>query len=590
MIFAWMRRISILHLLGVLLAVVWVLGRFYGPYTWRGVNWGIRDFDFPGVPLVIDGDTVVVFQPDQTFTILELKSGKVLQRGKPYPGGEPWIQRTHGGDAGRIVGNLVLLLKNGSFRAVYSKLNGEMLLDSPDVVIGYQHKVSGKYLFLADRDKWLTAVNSESAAVRLLGKYEGYDYGNGRIYGIACRDGGDEGRCVRSVDPDNGKVEWEVEVEGDGWSNAFLFEGTVHLLTSSPTATSLPLPSISEEGERLPDVHPGSEHYDTIMQAYIAQSGHGVQERVKLPNPGFPLPGNAMILMSYVSNSDLGGGVYWGGISRDWHQVRRHHVIDYIDDTHTWERRINCVDIATAMGRERGLEYLPKILQCRFVANDDILVYSTNQGKVEAIDRLTGGSLWLYSFPRSLWPLWNARHDSGLSNLSMRKWEKNARRKVYPREQFKPHELLRLGWVSVFYDEERMFYDADLAPEGMLGVSARDEPGPAHPPYTLDPDPVIFDDTGVALAAVLCRLVIVSPLVGMGIFVLCIARRRYYFRYIFFLLLLVVFDVTVIYYFGLYSRSTFSKMLPAINFAFLALVLSLLAHRKTPKTAPPAQE
>lgn len=201
------------------------------------------------------------------------------------------------------------------------------------------------------------------------------------------------------------------------------------------------------------------------------------------------------------------------------------------------------------------------------MVGDKYLVYSTNSGKVECIERETGRSAWIYSCSRSSKNTWQNETSFFRPRLSIANWWERA------------------PWIrrtEVFYESEKKMLDADLSIRNMLGVSAAGEE-PAHLPVTFDPNPPSMDFPGIHRAALACTVLPYTAFVALW---LTLSRRLEPRRRIVILVILLVLNAWAFYSYGRYSEAAFSNLSSAMLLSCAGLAVNLL--RLVWRKGPPA--
>ena len=278
-------------------------------------------------------------------------------------------------------------------------------------------------------------------------------------------------------------------------------------------------------------------------------------------------------------------------ITPDPDLLGEHIVLLYDDGSRRWDRRINCLDGNYELfGTEDSGIALWSIFFYRseftFAVSDKHLVYSTNAGKVECVERATGRSAWVYSYSRNTGSLWTGDYSFFKPRFSIAHWWSDARLDSI---HFYKDNASLLGRVKaglmdgkMFYDKDSRILDTDLSLKWMLGVSAKGE-APSHPPVTFDPNRPSLDFPEAGRIATLCRILSFTVFVALW---LAVSRRVRFRSRVIFLCCILFLNAWAIYSYGRYSETTLLGMTRAFHWACFGLVVNCLRRYYSWAIAP----
>lgn len=512
-------------LAGMFMIAIGVAGIILGLPLGLPNVWGPRGGNIE-VPIAIVDDFLVVLQPDSSLTFLDIETGAVLARGKSI------ADRIAPFSLREMIGSQNFVLLKGYFgkSAVFDRRTGEFVME----------------LFAN-----ATATAPDGDRVFVL----------------------EWPFIVRCFDSANFALLWAQGVNLTSYSRLVL-DGQVLCVVPEEDGEIL---RFSDAGEILPPVQSGTDLYEKIQAICeieaagrykpgdLFQSAERMRklfEKSEWPSSVEAVPENGLAAVFYDKN--WSGGVFNREIS----------TLCFADDATHWERRL-----AFSLKRRSGYS---------FAANKRFLIYSSEYGRIECVDRASGASVWIYGFPRRIWVEWN--RPTRFSRFSILNWweedKKEGRRFLFQSAKEKDGFLwrYRAGVGINYYTSAKADYDRDLSRDELLGVRDFDAAEPARPPGNVDPNPVPFDTSGATTAAIVCWCAV------LGLPLAFWYRRRGRNRRSVLLALTAVFVVNaaVFILFGRYSRAVFFflgfEMI--ITYFFFALILMNLKPSASNDDAP----
>ena len=545
----------------------------------------VRPYLYFEVPVATDGDRVYFFQRGRSLTVLDIETGEVLLRGEP-------MQPDSNSTAGKleVVGNW--LRTDGH---LIDKRDGKVVAEEGRSLWA-EPQVGKKYLVSAsDGDGVLQAFDMESGGVRTLatiGKYGSFAVRDEDVFLVSYQGEGNPAIFQR-LDLPTGEVRWSRQVPVTIYHLEFA-EDTVYAVPFSvrrDLAEEKMILAFALDGTPKPDVLPGQKLYRELTEAFSASWERAgdyaktralARERLGHEHVFSPrlFPDGAMAgYMCLAPRKEE--YAEWG--PADAPDGTRRAILLFDDDDTHWERRINSVEYNQRIkkrfeSREAPRDRLSSFfhLECDFALDDVCLIYSTNTGKVECIERSSGRSRWIYSYSRNSWHLWHEEFPFFRPRFSIANWWSDSRLRAGLTSPEKLGLIGKIGWAlrdgRIFYDEDREVLDLDMSQELALGVSARGEE-PSHPPAIFDPNPPSLDFPETDRVAFLCRVLPYATLVALW---LMITRRAGLGRRALFICLILLVQAWGIYSYGRYSAATLRTMVWAMHWTYMALVVSSL--------------
>jgi hypothetical protein len=359
--------------------------------------------------LALDGDRIHFFQPGYSLTTLDLATGRVLLRG---PSARPDMDWTSG--SMRIMGNLI-----ASNDFIVDKRDGKAY--TTEWRRGRDYLRGNLFYFLNGRaNVTLDTIDIETGEMRTLadvGTTGDFLIEGDRLF-VLEKKFSKQSSALHSWNLRGGEEFWRpVDTR---YGHLLMLYGTLYVLPWLPSRDKPitdPFMAFTPSGEILPDVTPAEERHKKVSDLYFnrtsAREGY-YDEAQKLLNKRFEnrydfirnsalLPGHAAAGCAFLFGNDE-TEQKWSdpqGLSRK--------ILLYADDTVRWERRINCLQYAerlekpTWIGSTTYYSFEPDL---NYLATEKYLLYSTNNGKVECIEKASGRSAWIYSYSRFSLPSW----------------------------------------------------------------------------------------------------------------------------------------------------------------------------------------
>lgn len=203
----------------------------------------------------------------------------------------------------------------------------------------------------------------------------------------------------------------------------------------------------------------------------------------------------------------LAGGYAWmdtGYFTQSAEDKLQSCRLHFRDDRHSWSGTVNCVDDLMAYARFEEMPLFP----FRIGLNDRVVVYATDSGKMECLDRETGRSRWIYVFPRVFYENSPSIGDRYAGFQTEIDWETRSRKTTLPKTYFMDEQSVRDDELSL----------ADVRPFTVDG-----DPLPPTTRIAVDPGPILAPGE-LGLIRVLAWLPLPATLAAGAALILAIRR------------------------------------------------------------------
>lgn len=218
----------------------------------------------------------------------------------------------------------------------------------------------------------------------------------------------------------------------------------------------------------------------------------------------------------------------------------------YRDDAHSWSGTIRAVDKLLTLEAGRGAITLFAI-----AGDEKHIVYASNSGRMECLDRVTGRSKWIYVFPMFY-----------VDYIADAGWKQ--------KERFTLEAKYTYG---AFFTQRAAYCDNDLDAQGVLPFLVDGESAPKQTRIVLDPSPDMGHTLDVWPATITAwgvPLVLAAALAATWK-----TKKRLLFKSIIYVAVAICSEV-VIFHFGGYSWYTYQLLRIAFWVAIILLVFPFI--------------
>lgn len=224
-------------------------------------------------------------------------------------------------------------------------------------------------------------------------------------------------------------------------------------------------------------------------------------------------------------------------------------VLHYRDSTRSWSGIMRTVDKLMAFEASVGIQTFFAI-----AGDENHVVYLSNSGRLECLDRFTGQSLWIYSFP-ILW----------IDDAQGAKWT-----------GWKRFTASTLFESRQFFTERLKYCDMELGSQGILAFLVDNEEASEQPVIITDPSPKT-GHRGGALPAAIAAWTLSLVLLAAAIAIWKSAVRRLYKSLV--LVAIIAVTTTTYFFLGGYSWYTFNLLRLAFWVGIILLFFPMARRR-----------
>lgn len=538
-------------------------------------------------PLLIDGNRLYFVQPDSSLTIMNIGTGEVIAR-IPHHGRVEM-------DTLSIMGNLVVGEARYGFQDdfIADKRNGAFI-EARQLLNNTPYQQHSSLLYYLNRSQ-LKTIDIETLRETRVG-----DVGNsgtfciiGNLLYILKTSYSEQSLAVQDL-ADN-RVLWTISPgEGESWMGMAAHRGRVHLFVGDrevhgkdKLCREVRVFGAGGEEKRFPAT---AEMFGGTLEKYFSvytyqgvwyrksvpttfetyqigrTSRQVLEEKYGMRSPYIQavtaLPGDAFAWLEIdkttFSRSLNEEYVPANGVLKLW----------YKSDVESWSGTVNCADdflTFRANFIDIGKGY-------HITGDEKYIIYATDSGKMECLDRKTGRSRWLYVFPRLYYEPEKRFSRAGYNEVSpfgVTHWGRD-----------------RDKWLRNYFADDLAAYRAEMSLEDVAPFSVDGSTEPPDTKIILDPKPMIRLTHDIERARLIAWLAPLTALVVTWFFLVrqigqwISGEKRKRWTALAGLpigVCVIPAMAAVFWYFGRYSRPTTALMLLGTMSALILICVSIVA-------------